>query len=81
MRSTAITDPETLGLVLREARERCGLTQRQLAEQMDVRQSYIAELEAGKSVKALERLLDFAQATGVTLRAEFDAPTGTANHG
>ncbi|CAQ02250.1 helix-turn-helix domain-containing protein [Clavibacter sepedonicus] len=70
MRTAAITDPTTLGLVLREARLQRGMTQRELAAVLDVRQSYIAEMELGKSIKALERLFDFARETGLTLSAD-----------
>ena len=70
MRTAAITDPTTLGLVLREARLQRGLTQLELAAVLDVRQSYIAEMELGKSIKALERLFDFARETGLTLSAD-----------
>ena len=72
MRSAAIRDVETLGLVLREARMSRGLTQRDLARSLGVHQSYVAELESGKSVKSLERLLDFIAEVGLTLRAESD---------
>lgn len=75
MRTAAITDTAALGLVLREARLQSGLTQRQLAAALDVRQSYIAEMELGKSIKALERLFDFARETGLTLTADIaDGP-------
>jgi HTH-type transcriptional regulator/antitoxin HipB len=70
MRTAAITDTAALGLVLREARLQRGLTQRELAAALDVRQSYIAEMELGKSIKALERLFDFARETGLTLSAD-----------
>lgn len=70
MRTAAIRDVETLGLVLREARMNRGLTQRDLARALGVHQSYVAELEAGKSVKALERLLDFLGEVGLALHAE-----------
>ncbi|WP_258070270.1 helix-turn-helix domain-containing protein [Clavibacter michiganensis] len=70
MRTAPIKDPTTLGLVLREARLQSGLTQRELATALDVRQSYIAEMELGKSIKALERLFDFARETGLTLTAD-----------
>jgi len=67
--SAAITDVETLGLVLREARLERGLTQAQLAERIGVRQSYIAQLEAGKATKAFERLFEVARETGLTVTA------------
>lgn len=69
-RSAAIVDVETLGLVLREARLKRGLTQQQIADSLNVHQSYVVELEAGKAVKALDRLLEFTQLVGLTLRAD-----------
>lgn len=72
MRSARITDTQTLALVLRDARLRGGLTQRQLAENMGVRQSYIADMETGHFTKAVERLLEYAQETGLALHAEHD---------
>lgn len=70
MRSAPIRDARTLGLVLREARLQQGLSQQEVAARIDVHQSYIAELEAGKSVKAIERLLDYARATGARLHLD-----------
>jgi transcriptional regulator with XRE-family HTH domain len=49
--------------LLREARERAGLTQQQLAERSGVAQSTISAYESGKrepGVDALEKLLDAA---------------------
>ena len=68
--SSRIIDPATLGLILRDARMKSGLTQRQLAEELGVSQRYVVELEAGKPTKAIERLLDFAQVTGSAFRLE-----------
>lgn len=70
MRTAAITTPAGLGFVLREARMSSGLTQRALAAELGVAQSYVAELEAGKDIKAVERLFDIARITGLTLYAE-----------
>lgn len=70
MRTAPITTPAGLGLILREARLAAGFTQRELAAELGVAQSYIVELEAGKQIKALERLFDFAGATGLKLYAE-----------
>lgn len=67
MLSSRIVDPATLGLVLRESRMRSGLTQRELAARLGVNQSYVAEIEMGKPTKAIERLLDFARETGVSV--------------
>jgi transcriptional regulator with XRE-family HTH domain len=53
LRGTA-RDAEGLGLLLEQGRLAAGLTQRQLADQMNVSQSYIWSLESGKDVKVLE---------------------------
>lgn len=76
-RSTRITDAKTLGFLLREARQHSGLTQRELAEVLEVSQRYIVELERGKPTKAIERLLSFARETGITLFAEIEPTTRT----
>lgn len=70
MRTAAISTAAGLGLVLREARLGAGLTQRELATELGVAQSYVAELEAGKEIKAVERLFDIARITGLRLYAE-----------
>lgn len=72
MRTARITTPELLGAILREARSRRGLTQRQLAQRLGVSQPYIVQLESGASTKAIERLFDYAAETGVVLYAEVD---------
>ncbi len=72
MRTGRISDAKTLGLILREARMRRGITQRDLAEDMAVTQRYVVELERGKPTKAIERLLDFARQTGVSFYAEVE---------
>lgn len=72
MRTARITTPELLGAILREARSRRGLTQRQLAQRLGVSQPYIVQLESGAPTKAIERLFDYAAETGVVLYAEVD---------
>ncbi len=58
--------PRKLATVIREVRERKGLTQEQLAERAKVARGYLAQLEAGHkqnpSVPTLRRL---AKALGV----------------
>ena len=46
------------------------MTQRDLAEIMGVSQKYVWEMESGKGVAAVERLLRAFKATGVKLIAE-----------
>lgn len=70
MRTARIATPELLGAVLREARSKTGLTQRQMAARLGVSQKYVVQLEAGIPTKAIERLFDYAAETGVVLYAE-----------
>lgn len=70
MRSAPIRDAATLGRLLVELRAEAGLTQRQLAEELDVTQRYIVELEQGKPTKSVERLLRFISRTGGRLYLE-----------
>jgi transcriptional regulator with XRE-family HTH domain len=62
-----ISDPTVLGIVLRAARERSGLTQTQLAERLETSQRYISEMESGKRVTAITRLLETIDELGATL--------------
>ena len=80
VRSVRIKDPRTLGNVLREARMASGMTQRELADELGVNQPYIVELESGKGTKAIERLLEFAQATGITIYCELEPRTSGEGH-
>jgi HTH-type transcriptional regulator/antitoxin HipB len=69
LRGTA-RDAEGLGLLLQQGRLAAGLTQLQLADQLNVSQSYIWALESGKDVKVLERIFAVMKATGVTMSLE-----------
>ncbi len=58
---TLITEQLSLGtmtsaLLLREARKRAGLTQRQLAERLGVAQPQVARWESGRAAPSFERL-------------------------
>ena len=46
----------TSALLLREARKRAGLTQRQLAERLGVAQPQVARWESGRAAPSFERL-------------------------
>lgn len=67
MTLSRISDPTILGIVLRAARERSGLTQTQLAERLETSQRYISEMESGKRVTAIVRLLETVDELGATL--------------
>jgi transcriptional regulator with XRE-family HTH domain len=65
-----VRDSGGLGLLLQQGRLAAGLTQRQLADQLNVSQSYIWALESGKDVKVLDRIFAVMRATGVTMALE-----------
>jgi len=65
-----VRDSEGLGLLLQQGRLAAGFTQRQLADQLNVSQSYIWALETGKDVKVLDRIFAVMRATGVTMALE-----------
>lgn len=70
MFTAIVRSPSDFGMVLQQARLAAGITQRDLAEQMGVSQKYVWEMESGKNVAAIERLLSAFTATGVKLIAE-----------
>ena len=55
------------GHLIREARRRAGLTQRELAARVGTTQSAIARIEAGDSSPSLERVVRLVRACGFDL--------------
>jgi transcriptional regulator with XRE-family HTH domain len=55
-------------LLIREARRRAGLTQKQLAERLETSQSVIARWESGRARPSLENLERVVRACGLELR-------------
>ena len=55
------------GDLIREARRRAGLTQRELAERLDTTQSAIARLERGGTEPSYERVAEAVRACGMDL--------------
>ena len=55
-------------LLIREARRRAGLTQKQLAERLETSQSVIARWESGRARPSLENLDRIVRACGLELR-------------
>jgi transcriptional regulator with XRE-family HTH domain len=55
------------GTLVREARRRAGLTQRQLARRAGVSQPTIARIESGDARPASERILELVRAAGFDL--------------
>lgn len=54
-----------VGLRVRKARKNLGLSQRQLAEELQISNAFLCEIEKGKRQPSLHRLIQLAQALGV----------------
>ena len=77
--SARLRAPADFGLALQQARLARGLSQSQLAKELDVPQSTISEIESGKATIYIRRLLSIARITGVEFAATWeddDAPRG-----
>lgn len=74
-----VTSPESLGRILQQARLLSGLSQRELARELDTSQRYIWEIEAGKPSIYTTRLFEMMRRTGVQLSATIRA--GGDEHG
>lgn len=64
-----VASAETLGGLIRRAREERGLSQHKLAEQAGVGRRFVSELENGKSSLEFDKVLQVARAAGVSLIA------------
>ena len=62
--------PQALGRLLQQSRLAQGLSQQQVAERLGISQSYVSELESGKTSLALMRIFEIMRLTGMTLQAE-----------
>ena len=71
-----VASPQALGRLLQQARLAQGLSQQQVAERLGISQSYVSELESGKTSLALVRIFDIMRLTGMKLEAEI--PEGDA---
>jgi transcriptional regulator with XRE-family HTH domain len=67
------TDPKQLGHLLRQARQRAGLTLEELAGRTGMSLRFLSELERGKDGASLGRVLQVAAALGVELRPQSGA--------
>lgn len=75
--SARLRAPADFGLAVQQARLARGLSQTELAAELDVPQSTISEIENGKATIYLRRFLSIARATGLELTATWegaDAP-------
>lgn len=62
-----ITSPEDLGLLIRSARKRSGLTQQEFADLCGVGRRFLSESEAGKPRLELGKVLQVLKAAGIDL--------------
>jgi len=75
--TTKIKDPFTLGQILQQNRLQQGLSQRELAKELDTTQKWIWEMEQGKPGILMERLFKMLDAVEVELFAEFEITEGS----
>jgi len=66
----SINTSADLGRFLARVRERRGMTQEELAEELGVSRRYVSEIENGKPGLYTERLFRMIRILDVTLRAE-----------
>lgn len=64
-----VTDPRSLGLMVRQRRREMGWSQSRLAEAAEVSRPWISELESGKSTAELGLVFSVLQALGLQLNA------------
>jgi transcriptional regulator with XRE-family HTH domain len=73
------SDGPTLGRAIKEARERLGMTQAQLARALEVQQNVVARLEdGGRPNPSLSTIIAISQALGISIDA-LVADAGLAN--
>lgn len=61
-----------LGARIKELRKRRGLTQDQLAEQVDLATRYVSQIEVGRNAPSLEVIDNIAHVLGVEIKSLFD---------
>lgn len=69
--------PADFGLAIQQARLARGMSQEQLAAQLEIPQSTVSEIENGKSTIYLRRLLSLARVTGIEFTASWGADDAT----
>jgi transcriptional regulator with XRE-family HTH domain len=71
-RTWTVRSGEDLGRALADIRQRCALTQADLAERAGLSRSYLAKIEAGRSVSLLEHVLRLLRRLGATVTVTFE---------
>jgi transcriptional regulator with XRE-family HTH domain len=72
--TSSIAHSEMVGAVLRARRIEAGLTQAQVGERLDVSQSYVNRMEAGRINMTIGQLGRVCEGLGATLRVRLDIP-------
>ena len=67
-----MADEFELASAVIEARAVAGLTQEELADRMDAKQSLVARIESGEQSTTVKTLLRVAEATGTQLKITFE---------
>jgi len=67
-----LQSPGSLGRAAQQARLARGMTQAQLAVELDIAPSAISEIENGKATIYIRRYFDIMRATGMTLTATWE---------
>ena len=77
-RDWTIHNPADLGRAIAGVRAECGLTQAELAKQVDIDRGYLARLEAGASPLVLERSLRALRRMGATITISLPGDDGAS---
>jgi HTH-type transcriptional regulator / antitoxin HipB len=77
--TTRLRSPGDVGLAVQQSRLARGLTQTELAAELDVPQSTISEIESGQATIYLRRLLSIARVTGMEFTATWEADDASCN--
>lgn len=70
-RNSRIRTPLDLGLALQQARLARGMSQTELAEELEISQRSISEIENGKPTIYLQKVFELMRATGVEFTASW----------
>lgn len=73
-----IRTPRDVGLIIREARERLGMSQAALAKKINVSQPWISQVERGKATAEIGIVLLALGALGVEM--DFKIPSASGNN-
>lgn len=72
-RTARIRTPLDLGLALQQARLAQGMSQVELAQELEISQRSVSEIESGKPTIYLRKVFDLMRATGVEFSASWES--------